>query len=283
MEGLWIVLLGLLTAGYFALAGFDYGVGLLFRFVGRDEAERARVLRAMTPFFLGNEVWLVAAVGVLFGAFPRLEGELLSGHHGAFVTILVGLVLVTSAVQLRVSPWWDVPLVGGALIVPVGWGVLLGDVLGGPVVLWALGIPVLFLLHGAVFLAWRLHGPLRERAVRTARALVWPAAGFVVAAVASGGSVRVPAYGWVGAAVALALVGGAWTALRSARSGPAFLCTAGLCVVPVVAVFGARAVVDVATMAHTPTLRALSWVALVVLPLVGVFQWATWWMSRAAR
>ncbi|MBW4719263.1 cytochrome d ubiquinol oxidase subunit II [Saccharothrix obliqua] len=283
MEGLWVVLLALLTAGYFALAGFDYGVGLLFRFVGRDEAERGRVLRSMTPFFLGNEVWLVAAAGVLFGAFPGLEGELLSAQRVPFVVVLVGLVAFTAAVQLRSHPWWDVPLVGGALTVAVGWGLLLGSVLGGPRALWGIGVPVLFLLHGAVFLTWRLRGPARERATRIARALVLPAVAFVAAAVAFGGVVREPGYGWIGAAVAVALLVGTWFALRSGAHRLAFLCTATTCVLPVLTVFGAQSVVTAGVMAHAPTLRALSWVALAVLPLVLLFQWATWWMSRAAR
>ncbi|MBB5956191.1 cytochrome d ubiquinol oxidase subunit II [Saccharothrix tamanrassetensis] len=283
MEGLWVALLGLLTAGYFALAGFDYGVGLLFRFVGRDEAERTGVIRTMTPFFLGNEVWLVAAVGVLFGAFPRLEGELLSAHHGSFVTILVGLVMFTAAVQLRSHPLWDVPLVAGALIVAAGWGVLLGNVLGGPPFLWAAGLVTMFLLHGAVFLTWRLHGPLRSRAVLLARVLIAPSAAFVVAAVLLSGPVQAPTYGWAGATLVLFLLGGTWPALRRRLYLLAFLCTATTCAVPALAVFGAQAVVTTETMSHAPTLEALTWPALAVLPLVLVFQWTTWWMSRATR
>ena len=99
METLWLLVLGTLTVGYFALAGFDYGTGLLLPFRGKDEA-----LHRMTPFFLGNEVWLVAAIGVLFAAFPRLEGELLSGAHSTFTLVLAGLVLFMAAVQLRL--WW---------------------------------------------------------------------------------------------------------------------------------------------------------------------------------
>lgn len=281
MEGVWVVLLGLLTAGYFALAGFDYGVGLLYRFVGRDEPERARVLRAMTPFFLGNEVWLVAAVGVLFGAFPRLEGELLSGHRIGFVTVLVGLVLFTAAVQLRIGPFWDVFVVGGALVVAVGWGVLLGDVLGGPPALWAFGLVSLFLLHGAVFLAWRLDDP--ARALVVARVLFAPVALFVVAAVFLRGPVAAPAVGLVGAVVALLALTGAWVALRARAFRLAFLGTGVVCAVPALAVFGARDVVTPEVMSHTPTLQALGWVAAFVLPLVLVFQWATWRLSRAAR
>jgi cytochrome bd ubiquinol oxidase subunit II len=281
VESVWVVLLTFLTCGYFALAGFDYGVGALLRVVGRDERSRRAVLRAVTPFFLGNEVWLVAAVGVLFGAFPRLEGELLSSQHTVFAVLLAGLVCFTVAVQLR-SPGWDFLLTGGALVVAVGWGVLLGRVLGGPPVLWGAGFVALFSLHGAVFLAWRLSGELRARAVRIAVALVLPCVAFVGAAVLTAGSVPAPVFG-LAAVVAVGLLGGVWVALRRGRYRAAFGCSALVCALPVVAVFGARSVVTVSVMADLSTLRVLTWAAVVVVPLVLVFQWATWWMSRAAR
>ncbi len=280
MEAFWIVLLGLLTAGYFALAGFDYGTALLFRFVGRDERERSGVLGAMTPFVLGNEVWLVAAVGVLFGAFPRLEGELLSGHHGAFVTIATGLVVFTAAVQLRgADPVWDVPLIAGALAVAVGWGVLAADLTGAPALLWAVGVVALFALHGGTFLAWRLPGRAGDRARALARSLVPPCVVFVPAAVLLAGPVRHPAPAVVGAvAVLVLLIGAAVTSDRTA-----FLCTALACALPVPVVFAAQEVVTAETMAHTNTLEVLAPVALAVLPLVLLFQWATWWMFRVRR
>ncbi|PRY46794.1 cytochrome d ubiquinol oxidase subunit II [Umezawaea tangerina] len=277
MESFWIVLLGLLAAGYFALAGFDYGTALLFRFVGRDERERGRALGAMTPFVLGDEVWLVAAVGVLFGAFPRLEGELLSGHHGAFVTIVTGLVAFTAAVQLRgAAPVWDVPLVGGALAVAVGWGVLAADVTGAPAPLWIVGVVGLFSLHGGTFLAWRLPGRAGVRARALARSLVLPCLLFVPAAVLLAGPVARPEVG-VGVAVAVVvLLLGAW--VTSGRV--AFCCTAIACALPVPAVFAAQDVVTAETMAGTGTLAVLVPAAVVVLPLVLLFQWATWWMVR---
>ncbi|SEQ00030.1 cytochrome d ubiquinol oxidase subunit II [Lentzea albida] len=142
MEALWLTVLGVLTVGYFALAGFDYGSGLLLPF-GRREV----VLHRMTPFFLGNEVWLVAVIGVLFAAFPRLEGELLSGAHSTFTLLLAGLVLFMASVQLRL--WWWLVFTG-ALMVSAGWGLFLAHLLDAP---WpvAFVMPVLFALHGWAF------------------------------------------------------------------------------------------------------------------------------------
>ncbi|USX49205.1 cytochrome d ubiquinol oxidase subunit II [Lentzea sp. HUAS12] len=142
MEALWLTVLGVLTVGYFALAGFDYGSGLLLPF-----SRREAVLHRMTPFFLGNEVWLVAVVGVLFAAFPRLEGELLSGAHSTFTLLLAGLVLFMASVQLRL--WWWLVFTG-ALMVSAGWGLFLVHLLDAP---WpvAFVMPVLFALHGWAF------------------------------------------------------------------------------------------------------------------------------------
>ncbi|MEV0719728.1 cytochrome d ubiquinol oxidase subunit II [Asanoa sp. NPDC050611] len=92
MELAWFALLGLFFTTYLVLGGYDYGVGLLLSAAGGD-AERRAALTAVGPFFLGNEVWLVAALGILFGAFPRLEGELLAGYYPAVVAALVGVVL----------------------------------------------------------------------------------------------------------------------------------------------------------------------------------------------
>jgi cytochrome d ubiquinol oxidase subunit II len=74
LENAWYLLLLSLFAGYFVLGGVDYGVGLLL--AGEpDPAQRRRALTAIGPFFLPNEVWLVVALGVLFGAFPMIEGS----------------------------------------------------------------------------------------------------------------------------------------------------------------------------------------------------------------
>ncbi|GLZ35753.1 hypothetical protein Lesp02_79400 [Lentzea sp. NBRC 105346] len=144
MDTLWLALLAILVMGYFALAGFDYGTGLLLPFT-RD---RAAALRRMTPFFLGNEVWLVAAVGVLFAAFPRLEGELLSGSHTVFTIVLGGLVLFMASVQLRL--WFGLIFLG-ALAVAVGWGLFVASLSGVPWFVGAALMPALFALHGMTF------------------------------------------------------------------------------------------------------------------------------------
>lgn len=204
-------LLGLLTCGYFALAGYDYGVGMLLPAFEGDERKRRQTLGALGPFFLANEVWLVAAVGLMFGAFPHLEGKVFAGAYVLVVTLLLGLVTFTASMQLRSRRpdarrgAWTAGIVGGALVTALSWGLFLGNLVrglpldadGSPsgnvlalfdpyAVLWGLGFVALFCLQGAAFLAVRAPAELTGRAVRLARAFSAPVLAFLVIATAWG-------------------------------------------------------------------------------------------------
>jgi cytochrome d ubiquinol oxidase subunit II len=205
MELLWYLILGLFFAGYLVLAGYDYGVGLVLPANGKP-AERREALTAVGPYFLGNEVWLVAAVGILFGAFPRLEGELIASLYPAVLAGLGGAILVTAAVQLRgrvrgdgPHRGWDALIAAGATLAAGGWGAVLGGLLQGvpvdarghvpgyghlltPVVATcALTLIALAATHGAAFLALRLPADRATRFAATARGLVVPAIAAVIA------------------------------------------------------------------------------------------------------
>ena len=67
---IWFVLIAVLWCGYFVLEGFDFGVGILLPFIGKNEAERRTIVSTLGPVWDGNEVWLVTAGGVTFAAFP---------------------------------------------------------------------------------------------------------------------------------------------------------------------------------------------------------------------
>ena len=70
LQGLWFILIGVLWAGYFVLEGFDFGVGMLVRALGRDDAEKRMIIHTIGPVWDGNEVWLLVAGGATFAAFP---------------------------------------------------------------------------------------------------------------------------------------------------------------------------------------------------------------------
>ena len=75
------------------LEGFDFGVGMLIRAVGRNKEERRAVLHTIGPVWDGNEVWLLVAGGATFAAFPQWYATLFSGFYLALFLILVGLIV----------------------------------------------------------------------------------------------------------------------------------------------------------------------------------------------
>lgn len=177
MDVLAVVLLAVFAGGYLVLAGADVGVGMLLPWLGRDQRERRLVIASFAPFFLGNEVWLVAAAGLVAGAFPGLEHRLLEELYPLVVVLLVGWVVRDTGLWLRgrvdAAAWrsvWDGAIVAGSWALALAWGSVLGSVLagGGLNAGSAAGLPLaaLFAWHGAGFARWRLPAELAARAGR---------------------------------------------------------------------------------------------------------------------
>ncbi|MCP9947720.1 cytochrome d ubiquinol oxidase subunit II [Actinomadura madurae] len=174
MESLAVVLLAVFAGGYLVLGGADVGVGMLLPWLGRDQRERRLVIASFAPFFLGNEVWLVAAAGLVGGAFPGLEHRLLEELFPLFVVLLIGWVVRDMGLWLRgrvdAAGWrgaCDAAVVAGSWALALAWGSVLGSVLagGGLNAGSVLGLPAaaLFAWHGAGFARWRLPaGPGRS-------------------------------------------------------------------------------------------------------------------------
>ncbi|MGD3111888.1 cytochrome d ubiquinol oxidase subunit II [Streptomyces sp. YGL11-2] len=137
MDVFWYALTGLLFVGYLALESLDFGVGMLF-FLARTEPDRERMHRTVVPLFLANEVWLVAFVGLLFGALPFLEGELLHAVRLPVVMLVCAWILRDAALWFRTAlpgaGWrrtWDVVLPVMSLVLAAGWGSVLAVLVRG--------------------------------------------------------------------------------------------------------------------------------------------------------
>ena len=98
---LWFFLIVVLWVGYFVLEGFDFGVGMLLPFVGRNVRERGTLIRTIGPVWDGNEVWLLVAGGATFAAFPGWYATLFSGFYLALFLVLVGLIVRGVAIEYR--------------------------------------------------------------------------------------------------------------------------------------------------------------------------------------
>src|SRR6201993_927281 len=93
LQGLWFVLIGVLWAGYFVLEGFDFGVGMLVKVLGRDDVEKRMIIHTIGPVWDGNEVWLLTAGGATFAAFPAWYATTFSGFYLALFLVLAALIV----------------------------------------------------------------------------------------------------------------------------------------------------------------------------------------------
>src|SRR6188472_4733702 len=87
--------------GYFALEGFDFGVGMLLPVLAEDDRERRVLINTIGPVWDGNEVWVLVAGGATFAAFPLWYASLFSGFYLALLVILVALIVRGIALEYR--------------------------------------------------------------------------------------------------------------------------------------------------------------------------------------
>lgn len=316
---IWFLLVAVLFTGYFILEGFDFGVGMLLPVLGRDDRERRVLINTIGPVWDGNEVWLITAGGAMFAAFPEWYATLFSGFYLPLLLILLALIIRGVAFEYRhkrpEASWrrrWDAAIVVGSLLPAILWGVAFANILrgvpldadheyvGGLVdllnpyaLLGGATTLALFLTHGAVFLALKTAGDIRERAGALAVRLGVVAAVLVVGFLAWTLTIRSSAAAVVlavGAALALL---GALAAARVRREGWAFTGTAvaiGLIVATLFAALfpnvlpstlDAAGTLTASNAASTPyTLKIMTWVAVIFTPVVLAYQGWTYWVFR---
>ncbi len=110
METLWFMIVAVMVTAYVVLDGFDLGAGVIYLFVARSSAERRMILRAIGPVWDGNEVWLLAAGGTLYFAFPQLYASSFSGFYLPLMMVLWLLMLRGIGIEFRAhieNPVWQ--------------------------------------------------------------------------------------------------------------------------------------------------------------------------------
>jgi cytochrome d ubiquinol oxidase subunit II len=197
LNTLWFIFISALYTGFFVLEGFDFGIGLLLPFLGKNDLQRRTIINSIGPHWDGNEVWLITAGGATFAAFPHWYATLFSGFYLPLFLVLVGLIIRGVAFEFRgklESPrWhnlWDWCIFVGsllpALLFPVAFANLVRGVpidasmeyVGGffnllnpYALLAALAFTLLFLLHGASFLSNKASGEIETKAKELAGSL----------------------------------------------------------------------------------------------------------------
>jgi cytochrome bd ubiquinol oxidase subunit II len=220
MATVWFVLSAIMLIGYVVLDGFDLGAGALHLIAARTEDERRLVLQSIGPVWDGNEVWLLAAGGTLFYAFPLLYASSFSGFYLALHMVLWLLVFRAIGIEFRLhaeSQIWrdffDGMFSLASLLLIVLFGAALGNVIRGVPIgpdqyfflpLWTNFLPgpnpgaldwytilcalitvAAVAIHGALWVAWKTEGALNARMRRIASAGIPALAVLTVAALAA--------------------------------------------------------------------------------------------------
>ena len=312
---LWFALVVLCWVLFAVLEGFDFGVGMLAGVLGRDEHERGAAIRTVGPVWDGNEVWLVAAIGVTFAAFPAWYAALLSGLYLPLVVVLLALAARGVALEFRgkvdTASWrrrCEVVLGVSSLVSAAGFGAVvalattglalgpggavagsglarsLAPLVSGPALVGALSGVLAALLQGAAFLGLRTTGPVRVRARRAAVTTAGVAAVVVGLVAGLAAPVVIPV-------AVLAVVAGIAAARR--REGLAFAAASVAVLGGVVAAFAAHVPVvlpstldpafslTVAGAASSPeALSVITIGGVIILPGVLAYQAFSYWVLR---
>jgi cytochrome bd ubiquinol oxidase subunit II len=208
METLWFIIVAVMLTAYVVLDGFDLGAGVIYLFAARSDTERRMVLRSIGPVWDGNEVWLLAAGGTLYFAFPQLYASSFSGFYLPLMMVLWLLMLRAIGIEFRThidDPVWqgffDVVFCVSSVLLAIFFGAALGNVIRGVPLgpdgyffepLWTdfrvgphpgildwytilAGVIALVTLtaHGALYVAVKTEGDLSQRARRIA-VMAWP-------------------------------------------------------------------------------------------------------------
>ena len=208
MGTIWFCLVALMIAVYVLLDGFDLGAGAIHLLVARTDEERRQVLASIGPVWDGNEVWLLAAGGTLYFAFPALYASSFSGFYLPLMMVLWLLILRGTSIEFRNhvlsrvwDPFWDFLFCMSSLLLAVFFGAALGNVVRGVPLdasgyffepLWTdfrlgevtgildwytilVGVLALLVLmmHGALWVRMKTTGNVNQRAGRIASRTWW--------------------------------------------------------------------------------------------------------------
>lgn len=199
LQSIWFFLWGLLWAIFFMTDGFDFGIGTLYPILGKNEENKRVMINAMGPLWDGNQVWLITAGGVTFAAFPTVYAVMFSSLYTALMLILFALIIRGVSFEFRGKiddpRWtkiWDICIFIGSFLPALLFGVAFANIFQGiPIdgkgifqgnvlmlfnpygLLGGVLFVLLFVQHGAIWLAIKSDGDLHENAVQVSRK-IWP-------------------------------------------------------------------------------------------------------------
>ncbi|MCL2260653.1 MAG: cytochrome d ubiquinol oxidase subunit II [Fibromonadales bacterium] len=312
LEVLWFVLIAVLWVGFFFLEGFDFGVGILQLFLGKNERERGTYIFAISPHWDGNEVWLLTAGGAMLAAFPLWYATFFSALYLPLVIVLLALIVRGVTFEIRHRADFprarlvcDIAIAAGSFLAALLFGVAMANM--------AIGIPVengnftgtffdlvkpyalfggvlclsLFLTNGALFLTLKIEGELQLRAFKFSKiAIIVTVFLFAIA------TILAVKYTII-CLLSLALISGAAILVTKHYLRTAFICVA-LCTASSVAALFCAMYPNVLVSSVSPeqsltvwnaassayTLKLMSIVAAVFVPIIIAYQSWSYYVFR---
>src|SRR5436853_7547641 len=208
MGTIWFWLVAVIIVISVLLDGFDLGAGTIHLLVAKTDEERLQVLGSIGPVWDGNEVWLLAAGGTLYFAFPTLYASAFGGFYLPLMIVLWLLILRGASIEFRNhiksavwDPLWDFLFWASSLLLAVFFGAARGNVVRGVPLdasgyffepLWTnfqigtetgildwytilVGLLALaaLIIHGALWVAVKTAGAVHDRSLRVARLSWW--------------------------------------------------------------------------------------------------------------
>jgi len=200
LQDIWFIVLLFIIIIYTILDGFDLGVGFWFFFSREKDksitkTDRRILLQSIAPFWDGNEVWLIAAGGILFAAFPDVYATVFSAFYLPLILVVFCLILRATSIEFHEefdSPIWhritDTAFIIGSIIPSFSFGVVIGNLVQGlPIdenkhftgnllslfnpyaLLIGLLALTIIITHGAIYIRVRTTGKLQKKATNWAK------------------------------------------------------------------------------------------------------------------
>ncbi len=138
MELFWYIAIAIVLAVFFILDGYDFGTGIIHLFLAKKEKDKEVIAKSAGLFWDSNEVWLVAAGGMLFMAFPTFYASVFSGFYLPLILVLWLIIFRAIGLELRsqfkFQMWkdiWDVSFGVSSLLLALFFGIALGNIVRG--------------------------------------------------------------------------------------------------------------------------------------------------------
>ncbi|NMH85979.1 cytochrome d ubiquinol oxidase subunit II [Flavivirga algicola] len=138
MEIFWFIIIAIVLVVFFVLDGYDFGAGIIHLFYAKTEKDKEVIAKSAGLFWDSNEVWLVAAGGMLFMAFPTFYSSVFSGFYLPLIIVLWLIIFRAIGLEFRgqfdYQMWkdiWDKAFGISSFLLALFFGIALGNIVRG--------------------------------------------------------------------------------------------------------------------------------------------------------